>query len=200
MFNNQKKNVYREEIHKWILYVSSCVPLYLLFITNRIMLIFRNDYNKEDKFIDSILILFLSIISISSVIYLKVVLKRSKPSVFAKVKKIKEWDSLYALVIYLLLYFLVGISLYNRSNLIYISFLMVIKGMIYTKRNLIYINPALLLMRYKFYNLKLEVVPNKEIIEGVAVVRWDSAINEGDLLFTTKKTSVMIAEKKHYEE
>ena len=78
----------KETIHKWILFISSYIPLYLVLIIKDIIYRIENHKNIEWKYfykinsINDIMIVILIIISTISFCYLKCMIKGIKGQVY----------------------------------------------------------------------------------------------------------------------
>lgn len=193
--------------HRCILFVSSYVPLYLFLILKDIISrLEEKKFNMEISYLrvnslNDIVIIVLVAISAFSIIYLKKVLGRVQPSIYVKVGKVRDETSSNFLN-YISVYFMscIGLRIDNFTDLFTLSFLMIVIGFIYIRGNLIYINPILNLMGYNIYDLEGTIEVSGEVVEAMVIVKKDISINEGDLLFTTKKSSFMIVKKNENDE
>lgn len=146
-----------------MMFCSSYIPLFLLImVKNFFERISCGIEFKEFKFNEIILFnqlndyffCILLIITISSGIYLSVILKRSKesnPLDFHLVQVKNETSEYFLNYISIYLLSCIGLSINSITDMAVFVIIMIIVGYIYIENNLIYINPTANFMGYKIY-------------------------------------------------
>ncbi|NFK66476.1 hypothetical protein FDB14_18620 [Clostridium botulinum] len=183
---------------KWILYVSSYIPLYLIFIVSNIFDIYskyniiKNDEKYNIYFLISntkinliIIGIFLGIIC-TSLMLLKLILKKSSTSntfhEFYSVRKNNEKINEYVLV-YIIPFITVKSNDCKEITVFALLFLLI--GIISVKNDLVYVNPVLYMMKYNIYLFKdnpqtceeTVLITQYSIIDLKQVGIWNSDIN-----------------------
>lgn len=154
---------------KWILFVSSYIPLYIIFIVSNVFDI----YNEHSKVVilknysvgmlmDSIevniflIITFTALIVISSILLCIIFWSASKSSNFKNITDIEINNKIVN--DYILVYILPFISVQSNDVKQLTIFLLVFItiGIISVKNDLVYINPVLYLLKYNIYIIKID--------------------------------------------
>ena len=181
---------------KWILFVSSYIPLYLIFIVSNLFDIY-SEYNKEKlwnnynlyTFLESIninliLIVIFSLIILISFIMLNIILNCASSSAidhdFYCIKKNNEKVNEYILV-YILPFITVNSNSFKELTIFGIVFIII--GIISVKNDLVYINPILYSMKYNIYRFKESLQSSDEtiLISQYSIIElkrnglWDSS-------------------------
>lgn len=163
-------------MNKFILYLASYVPLYLILIIKNILLKFENRgwkfdnikyFNSVDDFVITIL-LILTIVSIGYItIQVKGINKHHKNSY--KILKVNNFSS-DSILNYISIYILTFIEfdLNSISNIVTLIFIIGLLGIISIRYDDLYINPTLLLWNYKVYNITIE--KNGNPLEKIVLV------------------------------
>lgn len=157
---------------KWILFISSYIPLYIIFfIQGSLTLIedYLNYLNKNKEshtfhllcvFLDLnknklIVLLLLVILSLLSFLLMLYVLKGSSRSEnFSKIYNIEKYNP--AITEYVLVYILpfISTSIYDLKDLITFLIIFFIIGTLQVKNDLVYTNPILYGLNYNIYIFK----------------------------------------------
>ena len=154
---------------KWILFISSYIPLYMIFIVSNIFdihsnyeeLILSNIYNSqlliENSKVNIFLIVIFFNLTIISYILLILILKlASNSSEYIDMYEISKNNS--SINEYILVYILPFISVqtndYKELSIFIMVFLLI--GIISVKNDMVYINPILYIMKYNIYTFKKE--------------------------------------------
>lgn len=141
----------------WILFVSSYIPLFIIFAINNLFKYFETKSNSGNIIHPSLnLIIACSfiLICIISFILLKVILTLVSSSTESmEVLNITKSNS--DIINYLFVYIVPFISIDTSSlkDLIIFFILLIVIGVISVENNLIYINPTLYFMRYNIYKI-----------------------------------------------
>lgn len=154
---------------KWILFISSYIPLYIIFIVSNGFDIYNvyekiknlKNYNlcmlMDNVQVNTFLIItFTGLIIISSIL-LKIIFWRSSfSSNFEKISEIEINNN--SINDYILVYILPFISIQSNDFKQLTIFLLVFItiGVISVKNDLVYINPVLYLFKYNIYIVKIE--------------------------------------------
>lgn len=149
---------------KWILFISSYIPLYSIFIVSNIFDIY-NKYTKlkNKKNFDIwmliqnaknnviLIIIFLAIIILALIMILILINRCCKNSNYEEVKNIKKNNK--SINDYVLVYILPFISIQSNDFKQLTIFLMVfsIIGVVSVRNDLVYVNPILYFMNYNIY-------------------------------------------------
>ena len=157
---------------KWILFISSYIPLYIIFFIQGVLTLIE-DYsnylnkNKESHtfhllrvFLDLntnklIILLLLIILSLLSFLLMLYVLKGSSRSEnYSKIYNIEKYNP--AITEYVLVYILpfISTSIYDLKDLIIFLIIFFIIGTLQVKNDLVYTNPILYSLNYNIYIFK----------------------------------------------
>lgn len=152
---------------KWILYISSYIPLYIIFIASNLFDIYdnyvdlaeKNTYDPLTLMINSkINIILASIFLIIAIIFfilllllLRIAGKSSEFQDMYEIKKNNKAINEYVLV-YILPFITVQTNNYRELTIFFIIFFLV--GVLAVKNDLVYINPVLYIMKYNVYTFK----------------------------------------------
>lgn len=165
----------------WVFYISSYIPLFLIFIVNNIFSVFegiekykiqntlkeaqhlidkfKNLFQISDVFNSIKIILSLALVCLLSLLILIYILKTSKnSSEILTIDNIKKDNQ--EIVNYLLVYIIPFISIDTTStkDLIIFSMLFLVIGIICVENGLVYINPTLYFIGYSVYKVNAEDV------------------------------------------
>lgn len=162
---------------KWILFISSYIPLYIIFIVSNGFDI----YSKYEKIrikenydinmliasskIHIFLIITFLILIVFSFVFLKILFWRcSQHSTFEKMKDLEINNN--SVNEYILVYILPFINVQSNDYKQLTIFLMVLItiGIISVRNNLVYINPVLYSQKYNIYRFKNETNSNENIL------------------------------------
>ena len=162
---------------KWILFISSYIPLYIIFIVSNGFDIYnkyeeiRNKKNYdinmliEASKIHIFLIIAFLLLIIFAFIFLKIMFWRcSQHSTFEKIKDLEINNK--SVNEYVLVYILPFINVQSNDYKQLTIFLMVLMtiGIISVRNNLVYINPVLYSQKYNIYKFKNETNSNENIL------------------------------------
>lgn len=162
---------------KWILFISSYIPLYIIFIVSNGFDIYnkceeiRNKKNYdinmliEASKIHIFLIITFLLLIVFAFIFLKIMLWRcSQHSTFEKIKDLEINNK--SVNEYVLVYILPFINVQSNDYKQLTIFLMIliIIGIISVRNNLVYINPVLYSQKYNIYKFKNETNSNENIL------------------------------------
>ncbi|WP_066895640.1 hypothetical protein [Clostridium nigeriense] len=155
------------KISKWILFISSYIPLYIIFIVSNLFdiysnyksLVGNNTFSPQLLILNSevniILILIFTILSIISLILLllifKVAGKSSEYTSMYDISKNNKSINEYVLV-YILPFITVKTNDYKELVIFIIIFFLI--GLLSVKNDMVYINPILYIMKYNIYTFK----------------------------------------------
>lgn len=167
---------------KWILYLSSYIPLYIIFIISNFFDIYRNyellksdgQYNLKilislSKVNIILIILFISITLISLIlliIVIKVVGRSSEYINLYEIKKNNKSINEYILV-YILPFITVQTNDYKELTIFMLVFLLI--GILAVKNDLVYINPILYIMKFNIYSFKEN---NNSLEEAILISKY----------------------------
>lgn len=167
---------------KWILYLSSYIPLYLIFVVNNSFDIYssyialnkKNSYNLNNLIsltkVNFFLIIFFICISIISLILLIVILnvvgRSSEYMDFYEIKKNNKSINEYILV-YILPFITVQTNDYKELTIFILIFLLI--GILSVKNDLVYINPILYIMKFNIYSFKED---NNSLEESILISKY----------------------------
>lgn len=152
---------------KWILFVSSYIPLYVIFIVGNLFDIYIKYSENNPKVdiyslifqckINIVIIIFFIIVIFLSLILLKKILNISKDGrknkTIKSIKKCNDRVSDYVLV-YIIPFVTITLDSYKQLVLFLMIFLLL--GYISVKNELVYINPILYFKKYNFYNVTIK--------------------------------------------
>jgi len=192
--------MFKLNIHKWILFISSYIPLYIL-------LIIKDLVSRVEKYgigcikrfyvidsINDIMIIILLLISVISFVYLKVMLNGVKGKTFILVDEVKdETSSNFLNYISMYLISCIGLTIATFTDVVTLVLVMSIIGYIYVRSNLLYINPIINVCNYNIYSLSGIAKGTGEKVETVLIAHKTLCVKRGDLLFTTNNTSFVFA-------
>lgn len=167
---------------KWILYISSYIPLYIIFIVSNIFDVFYV-YNKiknikeysihlliKSTIINVKLIIVFTILIVFSLILLFSILsidsKSSTYKNFYSLRRNNEKINEYILV-YILPFITVKSNDYKELTIFLLIFILI--GIISVKNDLVYVNPILYLLKYNIYLLKY---PQDAIDESILITKY----------------------------
>ena len=167
---------------KWILYLSSYIPLYLIFVVSNLFDIYssyitlneKNLYNLNNLIlvtkVNFFLIIFFICISIVSLILLMLILnvvgRSSEYMDFYEIKKNNKSINEYILV-YILPFITVQTNDYKELTIFIIIFLLI--GILSVKNDLVYINPILYIMKFNIYSFK---ETNDSLEESILISKY----------------------------
>lgn len=162
------------KLSKWILYLSSYIPLYIIFIVSNCFDIYNNhklliqntecNLNNLISLVNSlysiskinfILILLFSVISLFSLgLLLKIINQAGKCSEYIDIYSIKKNNKSINeyILVYILPFITVKTNDYKELATFIIVFLLI--GVITVKNDLVYINPILYFLKYNIYLFK----------------------------------------------
>lgn len=150
-------------MNKIFLYISSYVPLYLILIIKNVILKIENrGWNLSNlkilNTLDDFVLVILSILTLISVIYIKVSLKEIKKYhkntyTITNINNASSDSILNYISIYILTF--IDFDLNSWSNIITLIFIIALLGIISIRYDDLYINPTLLLWNYKIYNVSI---------------------------------------------
>ncbi len=195
--------MFKMAIHKWILFLSSYIPLYILLIIKDV--VYRIELyglGRLKRFyiinsVNDIMIVILFLITILSFIYLLKMIKGVKGNTYILVQEIKDETSSNFLN-YISVYLLscIGLSIGTFTDIVTLLIVMMIIGFIYVRSNMIYINPILNVLSYNIYSFKGIAKGTDEEIETTLIAKRILNVKKGDLLYTTNNTSFIFAIRK----
>jgi len=187
--------------NKIMLFISSYIPLYVLLIIKNIL----ERATNKGKFIDIIqkfkvavffdeindyAIIVLSIMCVSSFLYLYHKLKDAKGGKFYTVTSLTDETSNYYFS-YISIYLLssLGLSLNNIVDNFVFLFLMVIVGYIYISNNMVYMNPIINFIGYKVFDCTLDSKnTNDKNIQSIIVINKKMHVKMGDEIDASGKS------------
>jgi len=174
---------------KWILYISSYIPLYAIFIVSNISNLY-DCYKKEkgfslnlllkEKNINFILIIIFIMLIFVSFALLRISLREASKSTnyeeFFNIKKSNEKVSDYILV-YILPF--IGVNSTDRTEFIIFILVFLLIGNILVKNDSVYINPMLYMMKYNILESEDKILISKySIAELKRKGAWDNSSNK----------------------
>jgi hypothetical protein len=203
--------------HRTMLYISSYIPLYLLMISKNILerttqegnFIIKNiitikegsiTFNKDIVLFDEIndyALLFLSLLTIISLVYLVITIKKTDCDKKYKVVSFSN-ETVNNFFNYISIYLLscMGLTLNSIVDVFILFFLMILLGYIYVTNNIIYLNPVLNFMKYKIYVMTLKSDSTQQDIESIVIIKSKKKIKKGMSISGTEKSEFIIAECK----
>lgn len=149
---------------KWLLFITSYVPLYLLLILNNLEIKERGQWKdwetlRQALFNHLSFNLVMMILSIGSIIILICLnFLKSNSHIDCNVKDVKNnsGDILNYFITYL--FPLLSMDINNSSSIVVNVFVFLIIGLLYVKGDLLYLNPMLILLRYEVIQLGDRIV------------------------------------------
>lgn len=178
--------------NKFMLFISSYIPLYVLLILKNILERIT-DGGKFDNVIDKMhnmklfdevndwAICILLLTTIISSVYLKMVIKKSGGNKKYKIVDVSdETGNIYFTYISIYLLSCMGLTLNSIVDCFVFLFVMLVMGYIYISNNMMYMNPVINLMGYKVYDCVLESInTNDKEMKGIVVVQKKTLIKVG---------------------
>lgn len=178
--------------NKFMLFVSSYIPLYILLIMKNILERitdegrFVNIFSRLQtvKIFDEVndwAICILLFTTVFSGIYLKFIIKKSGGNKKYKIIDVSdETGNIYFTYISIYLLSCMGLTLNSIVDCFVFLFVMLVVGYIYISNNMMYMNPAINLMGYKVYDCVLDSVnTNDKEIRSIVVASKNTTINVG---------------------
>ena len=169
---------------KWILYISSYIPLYIILIVNNILNLYESYKGNKDFSISLLLkekninfILFFIILIFISFVLLRISLREASKSThyeeFFNIKKDNENINYYILIY---IFAFIGIDSINKTKFIVFILLFVFIGNIFIKNNLLYIHP---MMKYNVFKSEDKILITKYSISELKKKGiWDNNTNK----------------------
>lgn len=186
--------------NKFMLFVSSYIPLYILLIIKNILERitdkgrFVNIFSRLQnvKIFDEVndwaicILLFTTVVSGT---YLKVIIKKSGGNKKYKVIDVSdETGNIYFTYISIYLLSCMGLTLNSIVDCFVFLFVMLVVGYIYISNNMMYMNPVINLMGYKVYDCVLDSVnTNDKEIRSIVVMSKKTTIKVGDEITASGK-------------
>lgn len=178
--------------NKFMLFVSSYIPLYILLIMKNILERitdegrFVNIFSRLQtvKIFDEVndwAICILLFTTVFSGIYLKFIIKKSGGNKKYKIIDVSdETGNIYFTYISIYLLSCMGLTLNSIVDCFVFLFVMLVVGYIYISNNMMYMNPVISLMGYKVYDCVLDSVnTNDKEIRSIVVASKNTTINVG---------------------
>lgn len=186
--------------NKFMLFVSSYIPLYILLIIKNILERitdkgrFVNIFSRLQnvKIFDEVndwaicILLFTTVVSGT---YLKVIIKKSGGNKKYKVIDVSdETGNIYFTYISIYLLSCMGLTLNSIVDCFVFLFVMLVVGYIYISNNMMYMNPVINLMGYKVYDCVLDSVnTNDKEIRSIVVMSKKTTIKVGEEITASGK-------------
>ncbi len=186
--------------NKFMLFVSSYIPLYILLIIKNILERitdkgrFVNIFSRLQnvKLFDEVndwaicILLFTTVVSGT---YLKVIIKKSGGNKKYKVIDVSdETGNIYFTYISIYLLSCMGLTLNSIVDCFVFLFVMLVVGYIYISNNMMYMNPVINLMGYKVYDCVLDSVnTNDKEIRSIVVMSKKTTIKVGEEITASGK-------------
>lgn len=154
---------------KWILYISSYIPLYLIYIVNNIFDVYsayekiryKNQYSfylllSNSKINITIIIIFSILILVSASLLFLIIYVISKSTSYNKFYSIEKNNE--KINEYVLMYVVPFITMQSDSckDLFMFLIIFIVIGIISVKNDLVYVNPVLYFFKYNIYLFKEE--------------------------------------------
>lgn len=155
------------KISKWILFISSYIPLYIIFIVSNSFDIYSNYRNlvNNNTFSPQLLILNseVNIILISIFIIISIISLVLLLTIFKFAGKSSEYNTMYDIsknnksineyvLVYIIPFITVKTNDYKELAIFIIIFFLI--GLLSVKNDMVYVNPILYIMRYNIYTFK----------------------------------------------
>jgi hypothetical protein len=186
--------------NKFMLFVSSYIPLYILLIIKNILEritdkgrfvnIFSRLQNVKifDEVNDWAICILLFTTAVSGT-YLKVIIKKSGGNKKYKVIDVSdETGNIYFTYISIYLLSCMGLTLNSIVDCFVFLFVMLVVGYIYISNNMMYMNPVINLMGYKVYDCVLDSVnTNDKEIRSIVVMSKKTTIKVGEEITASGK-------------
>lgn len=167
---------------KWILYLSSYIPLYAIFVVSNFFDIYNNyillnekkTYNLRNLIslskVNCILIIFFICISILSLVLLMFIIKVvGRSSEYIDIYEIKKNNKSINehILVYILPFITVQTNDYKELTIFMLVFLLI--GVLAVKNDLVYINPILYIMKFNIYSFKEN---NDSLEESILISKY----------------------------
>lgn len=182
-----------------LLFISSYVPLYVLLVIKNILerctsgghFTLTISKLKTAVFFDEIndyAIIVLLLLTIVSVIYLKVLLKQPEGTHYYSVVDIEDQTgNVYFNYISIYLLSCLGLTLSSIVDVFVLLFLMLIVGYIYISNHMTYMNPLLQLLGYKIYEGTVHSNSTNKEFHSVIIVSKNLDLHKNQTYFGSGK-------------
>lgn len=152
---------------KWILYLSSYIPLYIIFIISNLFDVYGNyellkingQYNFKSLISLSkvniiLIILFISLTLISLILLITIINIIGRGSEYVNLYEIKKNNKSINeyILVYILPFITVKTNDYKELTIFMLVFMLI--GVLAVKNDLVYINPILYIMKFNIYSFK----------------------------------------------
>lgn len=167
---------------KWILYLSSYIPLYIIFIISDFFDIYENyellkvdgQYNFKclislSKVNIILIILFISITLISLILLMTIIKVIGRSSEHINLYEIKKNNKSINehILVYILPFITVQTNDYKELTIFMLVFVLI--GILAVKNDLVYINPILYIMKFNIYLFKEN---NNELEDAILISKY----------------------------
>ncbi len=193
-------------IRRILLFISSYIPLYILLIIKNILeritdngkLIITIEKLKSAHFFDEIndyMIVTLALISVMSVIYLFVLLRKNGSAHEYTIIDVEDQTGNYYFN-YISIYLLscMGLTLNKVVDVFVLFFLMIIVGYIYISNHMTYMNPILQFLGYRVYEGILYSNATSEQFESIIVISKNQKLRKGSIVWGSGKDDFVFIE------
>lgn len=152
------------KITKWLMFITSYVPLYLLLIISNLNIVKWSDWksieNWQKAFLDNLcfnlIMILLSIISVIVLICVNCLKSNSHMECSEVEIKNSAGDILNYFITYL--FPLLSMQIDNSTSILVNVVVFIIIGLLYVKSDLVYLNPMLILFHYDIVQINDKIV------------------------------------------
>lgn len=195
-------------VNKWMLFVSSYVPLYMLLILKNIFERITDDGRfvniiqkiKSATWFDEVndwAVCILALLIVISTVYLWRVLGNGTSPKKYFIKEVSDETANYYFN-YISIYLLscMGLTLNSIVDCFLLLFVMIIVGCIYVSNNMMYMNPVANIMGYKIYNCVLDSVNTSDKnISSILVAPKTIVVRRGENIYASGKQKFIYVKK-----